>query len=127
MPTLELEKLGLVDLSNEKDALTQVVGGRRGQAATLVPYNNPFGGVAVPGFVQEVRTSTPGNPSPVTVFSGSISNPKQFRLGTMTVQSNGKYFAPNPPGLTGRRLRAQSLFFDGFDQVEYEGLRGSIG
>jgi hypothetical protein len=124
MPTLELEKLGVVDLSNGKDALTQVVGGRRGARATLVPYNNPFGGNTAPGFVQEVRTSTATNRSPVTVFSDGSSG--RFRLGEMTVQSNGKYFAPNPPGTTGRRLRAQALFFDGFDQVEYEGLRGSI-
>jgi hypothetical protein len=28
MPTLDLERLGLVDLSNDKEALTQITGGR---------------------------------------------------------------------------------------------------
>jgi hypothetical protein len=35
MPTLDLERLGLVDLSNDKEALTQTIGGGRAAGATV--------------------------------------------------------------------------------------------
>lgn len=120
MPTLELEKLGLESLESS-EALSQIVGGRRSGVITLVPYNNVNGTATVPGFVQEVRNSTPGNPSPVTVFQDFGG--RRTRLGTMTVQSNGKYFGKG--SRPGQRLRAQRLFFDDLDIVEYEALRGS--
>jgi hypothetical protein len=127
MLNLELQTLGLTDLSNEDVALTQIVGGRRGGRATIVPYNNVNSGNAVAGFVQETTTSTSTNRSPVTVFSlngdGSNINDR-FVLGTMTLQSNGKYFGQGSRPRS--RLRAQRLNFDGFDIVEFEGLRGSI-
>jgi hypothetical protein len=107
-----------MDLSNDKEALTQTIGGeRKGNVATLVPYNNPNGGITVPGFVQEQTEG--GN---VIVFVDDRITGRTT-AGTMGRQRAGGFFGG---GAGGARLRSESLAFDGFDRIEWGGLRGSI-
>lgn len=112
MPTLELEKLGVVDLSNEKDALTQVVGGRRSAAATLVSYNNPYSGYTEPARIAETQDIA-NSPVSVTRELGNREG-----LGLLKKQSNGKWFGTGSYG----RIRAEQLFFDNLDRIQWDGI-----
>jgi hypothetical protein len=61
MPTLDLERLGLIDLSDDQEALTQIVGGGRAAGATLF-FSATLGSLAfsLPGSVVENQPIPPG-------------------------------------------------------------------